>query len=112
MPSDGFHGMSDADVQAVVAYLRSQPPVARTTPPRRLNVIGTILVGASLFPTAVQPPVVGPVASPPPGVSADYGAYLVQVSGRSCHGADLAGGRAGGGPPPGTKPDPDRSEVE
>lgn len=102
MPSDAFRSMSDSDVQAVVAYLRSQPAVARTTPPRDFNLIGTLLLGAGLFPTAVQPPITGPVTGPTPAVSADYGGYLVSLSGcRQCHGVDLAGGSPGRGPPPG-----------
>ncbi|MGH2460884.1 MAG: c-type cytochrome [Chloroflexota bacterium] len=102
MPSEGFHQMSDSDVQAIVAYLRSQPAVDRATPPRNVYLIGTLLIGAGVFPTSVQAPIVGPVAPPPAGPSAEHGAYLVAISGcRSCHGADLAGGRAGAGPPDG-----------
>ncbi len=102
MPSEGFHEMSDADVQAIVAYLRSQPAVDRSTPPRDLNLIGTMLIGAGLFPTAAQAPIAGPVAPPPAGPTAAHGQYLVAISGcRTCHGADLAGGSANGGPPPG-----------
>ncbi len=102
MPSEGFHGLSDSDVQSVVAYLRSQPAVSHVTPPRQINLIGTLLIGAGVFPTAVQPPIGGPVAGPPVGVNPAYGTYLVNVSAcRQCHGADLAGGRPGAGPPPG-----------
>lgn len=38
MPSDQYCVMSDEDVQALVAYLRSQPAVERQTPPRQLNL--------------------------------------------------------------------------
>ncbi len=58
MPSESFHAMSDADVQALVAYLRSQPAVSRQTPPRDIGLIGTLLIGTGLFPTAVQAPIV------------------------------------------------------
>jgi mono/diheme cytochrome c family protein len=102
MPSDKFHAMSDADVQAVVTYLRSQPAVARTTPPRDIDLIGTLLIGAGLFPTAAQAPITQPVAAPPAGTTSAYGRYLVTISGcQSCHGEDFAGGRTGAGPPPG-----------
>lgn len=102
MPSEGFHAMSDADVTAVVAYLRSQPPVVHATPPRRINLIGTLLIGAGLFPTSVQAPIAGPVTASPVGPTAAYGQYLVAISGcRSCHGDGLTGGRPGQGPPPG-----------
>jgi mono/diheme cytochrome c family protein len=102
MPSDKFHAMSDADVEAIVAYLRSQPAVGRTTTPRDIGLIGTMLIGAGLFPTSAQAPITEPVAAPPTGVTAAYGRYLVTISGcQSCHGEDFAGGRSGAGPPPG-----------
>jgi mono/diheme cytochrome c family protein len=99
MPSTRFHVMSDADAQAVVGYLRSTPAVPRTTPPRQLNLIGTLLVGAGVFPLQAQPPITGQVTAPPAGVTADYGKYLVTISVcQSCHGEDLAGGTPGQGP--------------
>ncbi len=103
MPSESFHAMSDADVQALVAYLRSQPAVSRQTPPRDIGLIGTLLVGTGLFPTAVQAPIAQPVAAPPAGVTAEYGRYLVSIAGcQVCHGADLTGGRSDeNGPPAG-----------
>lgn len=103
MPSESFHAMSDADVQALVAYLRSQPAVSRQTPPRDIGLIGTLLVGAGLFPTEAQASIAQPIAAPPVGVTAEYGKYLVEISGcQVCHGADLAGGRAEeNGPPAG-----------
>ena len=102
MPSEDFHQMSDADVQAIVAYLRTQPSVSHATPPRTVGLIGTLLIGTGLFPTSAQAPITQPVSSPPAAVTAEYGEYLVAISGcRSCHGPDLSGGRADGGPPPG-----------
>ncbi len=92
MPADGFHSMSDADVQAIVAYLRSQPAIARSTPPRSINLLGTMLIGAGLLPTAAQPPITGPVAAPPAGTSPESGRYLVSIAGcRVCHGQNLEG---------------------
>jgi mono/diheme cytochrome c family protein len=107
MPSEEFHNLSDADVQSIVAYLRSQPATPNKpqndTPSNSLNLLGAIFVGAGLFPTSAQPPITQPVVAPPEGTSAAYGKYLVDNIGcRSCHGPDLAGGTPGGfGPPPG-----------
>lgn len=102
MPSDEFHHLSDADAAAVVATLRAQPAVQHDTPPRSVNLLGTILVGLGMFPTSVQPALTQPVVGPPPGPTAAYGQYLVSVSGcQACHGQNLAGGTAGFGPPPG-----------
>lgn len=50
MPSDQFHRMSDADVRALVAYLRSQPAVEHTPPETQFNLLGTLLVGAGNIP--------------------------------------------------------------
>jgi mono/diheme cytochrome c family protein len=107
MPSDVFHNLSDADVQSIVAYLRSQPATPNKpqndTPTNGLNVLGALFVGAGLFPTNAQSPITQPIVAPPQGPTADYGKYLVANIGcRACHGPDLAGGAAGGfGPPPG-----------
>lgn len=97
MPSDVFHHLSDADVQAIVAYLRSQPAVQHDTPPNGIGPIGMLLIGAGIFPTSVQPPITQPVVSPPAAITLDYGKYLVDVSARRvCHGENLAGGKPGG----------------
>lgn len=104
MPADVFHHLSDADAKAIVGYLRAQPAVPHATPPRSVSLLGTLLVGAGMFPTALQPPLAGPVAAPAAGATPAYGAYLVEISGcRTCHGEDLGGGKARqfGGPPVG-----------
>jgi cytochrome c553 len=104
MPSETYHALSDADVQALVAYLRSQPPVAHPTPPRQIGVIGIVLIGTGAFPTSVQPPTTQTIIAPPAGPNAQYGRYVVAITGcQRCHGADLAGGRSlpGGDPPNG-----------
>ena len=102
MPSEVFHNYADGDVEAVVAYLRSQPPVANKTPERKMGVLGTLLIGAEQVPTAVRKPIIQPIVAPPAGKTLEYGRYLVSISGcEACHGPDLAGGKAtpGGGPP-------------
>ncbi|HEY3058907.1 MAG TPA: cytochrome c [Chloroflexota bacterium] len=103
MPSDAFHFLSDADVQALVAFLRSQPASTHTTPARDLGIMALVLIGGGLFPTAEQPLITQSQSAPPPGVSAAYGKYLVDITGcRLCHGQTLEGGAPGGfGPPPG-----------
>jgi cytochrome c553 len=101
MPSSNFRKLSDADVEAIVAYLRSQPAVDHGTNTSGLNVFGVALVGAGALPTSAQSPVVEPSVMPA-GVTPEYGQYLVDVIGcRSCHGNDLSGGQAGGSNPNG-----------
>jgi mono/diheme cytochrome c family protein len=93
MPSGNYHQMSDADVQSLVSYLRSQPVVDRLVPETRLNLLGMILLGAGIFPTSAQPPLAGPVEAPPAGRTPEYGEYLVDLSScRDCHGENLMGG--------------------
>ena len=103
MPSDAFHYLSDSDVQGLVAFLRSQPATNHATPPRDLSVMGMVLVGAGLFPTAEQPHISQPQTAPPPGVTPQYGQYLVDTTGcATCHGPTLQGRPPGGfGPPAG-----------
>jgi len=103
MPSDNFHNLGDADVQALVAFLRSQPASSHTTPSRDVSLIGLMLVGAGLFPTAEQPHITQPQSAPPAGVTPQYGQYLVDITGcRTCHGPTLEGRAPGGfGPPAG-----------
>ncbi len=102
MPSEVFHNLSDVDVQAIVAYLRSQPAVGPNTPTTKLNVVGALFIGAGLAPTSAQPPITQPIVAPAEGASADYGKYLVSILGcRLCHGENLAGRKGGGPGPPG-----------
>ncbi len=107
MPSAQFHNLSDADVQSIVAYLRSQPAVPNKpqtdTPSNGLNLLGALFIGSGIFPTSAQPPITQPVVAPPEGTTADYGKYLIANIGcRECHGENLAGGTPGGfGPPAG-----------
>ncbi len=101
MPSENFHNLSDDDVQAIVAYLRSQPPVKNSpmadTPSNGGNLLAALILGTGMFPTSVQPPITQPVASPPPGVNAENGKYLVSVLDcHTCHGANLTGGKSNG----------------
>lgn len=93
MPSDQYRIMSDADVRAVVAYLRMQPRVTHQVPARQVNLIGVVLVGIGVLPYSPQPVITGPVTRPPLGATEDYGRYLVTISGcGACHGDDLRGG--------------------
>lgn len=107
MPSDIFRNLSDDDVQAVVAYLRSQPAVEPNTPRNKLNLIGALFINMAPLLTA-QPPITGPVTAPPEGPTAEYGQYLVSGFGcTACHGPQLAGGT----PPEGGAPAPNLTKI-
>lgn len=103
MPAFEFRHLSDEDVMSIVAYLRSQPVVEPVSPPRQISVLGAIMLATVLpdFFLSAQPPLTEPVVAPPRGPTAAYGGYLTRIECQSCHAANLAGGPAGEGPPPG-----------
>jgi cytochrome c553 len=97
MPSDEYQNLGDADVAAIVAYLRALPPVDRELPATRLGPIGRGLVtfGVPIIPAARidhKTPPAARAAVPPVGPTVEYGQYLVSVGGcRGCHGPTMAG---------------------
>jgi cytochrome c553 len=93
--------LSDDDVQALVAYLRSQPATDGPTPTNEFDLFGAIFINLFDFRTAQSP--VGSVTAPQPGTP-EYGKYMVDIIGcRGCHGDQLQGKLNTGqpGPPPG-----------
>ena len=97
MPSRAFRNLSDDDLLAIIAYLRSQPPVEPDTPPKRLNVLGAIMSNiAPIF--EAQAPVTAPVIAPPEGVTPEYGKYVSSYTCALCHGAGLGGDEEFGSP--------------
>lgn len=91
MPAPAYRHLSDADVEALVAYLRSQPAVENPQPARDLNIVAALFLGTGLLPTSAQAPV-GSVTAPPAGPTAEYGGYLVAAGGcADCHGVKLDG---------------------
>jgi cytochrome c553 len=85
MPHEWLHGMSDDDALAVVAYLRSQPPVRNAVPGRQPSLAARGLFAFNrIQPTA---PISGTISAPPPGATAEYGAYLANHVAlcASCH---------------------------
>ncbi len=99
MPSQVFWNFNDQDLGDIVAYLKTLPPVDKQHNDPQANLLGKIMIGAGLFGKYVvaasainhaQRPAVVPV-----GVTAQYGEYLVNVTGcHDCHGAQLAGGKS------------------
>lgn len=96
MPSGSFWHLSDADLGAIVAYLKSAPPVERRTEPRTLRPLGTGLVGAGLFDAEFPGATIDHAAARPPAPekspSIAFGDYLVRSFGcHHCHGPEFAG---------------------
>ncbi len=102
MPSNIGRNYSDGDVQALVAYLRSQPATGGPTPRNQLNLLGALFLNLADLRTVQAP--VGNVTAPPTTDTLAYGRYMVDIVGcRDCHGEHLQGkvdtGQAG--PPSG-----------
>lgn len=100
MPSDEYSHLSDDDVGALVAFMKTLPPVARERVPIALGPISRMLVAtgkmklaaegidhANLKPAAITP-----------AVTVEYGKYLA-VACIGCHGPNYSGGKIEIGPP-------------
>jgi mono/diheme cytochrome c family protein len=79
MPYTGYRNMSDEDVQSLVAYLNSLPPVNNALPETMLNFpVGLMIKGV--------PQPVGKVPPPQRSNRLAYGKYLVAIAGcGDCH---------------------------
>lgn len=105
MPAELFTYFSDQDLGAVIAYVKSVPPVDNSPPSLRVGPVSRVLFLAGKFPQLIAAELIDhkvhPTA-PHPGVTPEYGRYLA-ITGRcmSCHGRGLSGGQV-----PGTPPDP------
>ncbi len=98
MPSHEFNRLSDADLEAIVAYLRHLPPAHHDLPRMQVRPLGHVLnatgvidlVPASLIDHAA------PRSAPPPAApTPEYGAYLATTC-MGCHGKDFSGGKIPG----------------
>ncbi|HEX6305702.1 MAG TPA: c-type cytochrome [Anaerolineales bacterium] len=98
MPSNLYNGISDADLGAIIAYLKQIPAVDNQLPETTIGPMARmfILQDPSMLPAQVidhdkpRPP------DPEPGVTAAYGEYLATVC-IICHGENLAGEAGAGG---------------
>lgn len=74
MPVDWYHGMSDADALALIAYLRSIPPVKNRVPRDEPSFVAKALLTFNI----VKPKdlITAPVIAPPRAITPEYGRYL------------------------------------
>ena len=89
--------LSDDDIQALIAYIRSRSPAGEVTvnPLDQLNPLGVIMLGAGLLP-AGKPVFNGIITAPPKSPSVEYGEYILSYQDcGECHGANLTGGVQG-----------------
>lgn len=100
MPSEDYNRLTDADLAALVAYVRQLPPAAGGPAVLQLPLPVRVLYGLGQIPDAAEKidhrlPPSTPV---PEGVTVEHGRYVAQMC-VGCHGPQLAGGRIAGGPP-------------
>ncbi|MGZ5080776.1 MAG: c-type cytochrome, partial [Usitatibacter sp.] len=100
MPSEDYNRLSDADFAALVAYVRSLPPLSGEATRIRLPAIETALYGVGMIQDASEKidhrrPPSAPIAV---AASAEHGAYMIGMC-VGCHGAALSGGKIAGNPP-------------
>lgn len=108
MPSDYFNRISDADLGAIIAYLRSLPPVDNDRTAVEINFAARLLIDLGIFGDVVRAARID-FRAPRPASPADPGAYLVALGGCTfCHGPHLTGGQ---GPEPGAPGGPDLTST-
>lgn len=94
MPTSAFSQIADGDLAAIVAYLKTLPPVDREVPRPELGPIGRILVALGELPIEAEDldhARVG-LAGPRENEDSAYGRYLVETAGCvPCHGERLEG---------------------
>jgi len=101
MPAGEFYYLSDADLGAVIAYMKSLPPIDNELP---TNKIGPLFRVAMTFMDVVFIPAEvidhttpRPIA-PEVGATVEYGKYLA-ITCTSCHGPGFSGGPIPMAPP-------------
>ncbi len=101
MPAQEFFYLSDEDLAALIAYLKTLKPVAHVLPSNSVGLLGRILyvtgqlplIPAELINHSEEHP-----TAPKPGITIEYGRYLAKGC-VGCHGQNFTGGRIPGTPP-------------
>ena len=96
MPSGVFYYLSDEDLGALIAYLKSLSPVDNELPKTDLGPLGRVMLTLGQLPPEIVPNVISidheaprPPA-PDSGVTVEYGKYLA-ITCTLCHGENLNG---------------------
>lgn len=106
MPSSHYAHLSDTDLGALIAYMKSLPPVDYEPPATRIAFPGTIIFGVLAYQhmpvSIIDHHAKRPLTAPGSEGSVERGQYLTRVAAcRECHGENLAGLTNENGPPPG-----------
>jgi mono/diheme cytochrome c family protein len=101
MHSDAYNRLGASDLAAIIAYVRSVPPVNKEVPATRAGALGRILLAlgmldggaAPMFPAEVIDHGARIMDAPPADTTPEYGQYVVAIALCGiCHGGDLRGG--------------------
>lgn len=104
MPSHLFTQLTDEDMAAVIAFLRSRPPAGEVRPEPAFGELAKREIAAGKFPSSVEQVRKDGAAWPPDaGAGHALARYIVRATCAECHGLDLRGGQ----PNPQAKPRPD-----
>jgi mono/diheme cytochrome c family protein len=100
MPSTEFYFLSDEDLGAVIAYIKSAPPMDNVLPPSSVSPLGRLVMmapGITFIPAELIPHDAPRPSAPPVGITPEYGEYLTH-SCKVCHGLTMSGGKIPGFP--------------
>jgi len=108
MPAHIFTQLTDDDMAAVIAFMRSRPPVGAVHPRPVFEEGARAEIAAGSFKSA-KTQVAEADGTPPPDMGAEFalGRYLARATCAECHGLDLRGGT----PHPGAAARPDLRMV-
>jgi len=98
MPSEDFHNFSKNDLIALIAYLKTIPPVDHKTGNYRLTFFAKLLVSIGAFGNIINAETIDHTKTYNEEVTiasnSTFGKYMVNISGcRTCHGKGLNGGK-------------------
>jgi mono/diheme cytochrome c family protein len=88
--------LSDQDLAAIIAYVKSVPPVDHVTHGQHFTPLAKIMLAAGMLGKLPVESVshATHVSAPPAGVTKEYGEYMVNTNDcRVCHGPNLNGGK-------------------
>jgi mono/diheme cytochrome c family protein len=94
MPTEEFNKIGKEDLQALIAYIKSVPPVDHELPPNELKLFGRLMIRLTMDFNIFSASRIDHLAAlsevPAKDVSLAYGTYMVQTC-KGCHGEDLHG---------------------
>ncbi|OOG42253.1 c-type cytochrome [Polaromonas sp. A23] len=100
MPSEDYNRFTDADLGALVSYVRSLPPLPGGAAVLELSLPVKLMYGFGAIEDAAQKidHSLPPATAVAEGVTVAHGAYVANMC-ISCHGPGLSGGKIPGTPP-------------